>query len=254
MTPEDQARQRLMQSLQREQENRQAATLKAQEKESAAPAWRRRLQRTLRGRFTGALILSLIVLGAVGTFVVWFGLNTLDRVNMTDTIKQFCSAESNGKYSAAYQLVSTRVRQTMSESTFETASRQSHLSDCSLAQNGESAQISDNRSTVAVSYFIVTGDTTSVTESTGAMTLVRENGGWRIDHATGVAVSSLRGSAGARAAVGTVTCIPGMTWQNFCQRPAPAARRAACKVPKGSIRRPPQRARSRGHGLPILCL
>jgi len=188
VTPEDQARQRLMQSLQREQENRQAAALKAQEKESAAPAWRRRLQRTLRNRITGIVILSLIVLGAIGTGVVWFGQNTLDRVNMTDTIKQFCSAENNGKYSAAYQVVSTRVRQTMSESDFETASRQSHLSDCSLAQNGESAQIANNRSTVAVSYVIATGDSTNATESTGTMTLVRENGGWRIDHATGIAV------------------------------------------------------------------
>ncbi|HET8906553.1 MAG TPA: hypothetical protein VFN11_06275 [Ktedonobacterales bacterium] len=107
---------------------------------------------------------------------------------MTDTIKQFCSDEGNGKYSAAYQIVSTRVRQTMSESAFETASRQSHLSDCSLAQNGESAQIADNRSTVAVSYFIATGDTTSATESTGTIMLVRENGAWRIDHATGLAV------------------------------------------------------------------
>lgn len=188
MTPEDQARQRLMQSLQREQENRQAATLKAQEKESAAPAWRRRLQRTLRNRITGIVILSLIVLGAIGAGVGWFVLNSLDRVNMTDTIKQFCSDEGNGKYSAAYQLVSARVRQTMSESDFETASRQSHLADCSLAQNGESAQISNNRSTVAVSYVIATGDTTGATESTGSMTLVRENGGWRIDHVTGVAV------------------------------------------------------------------
>ena len=188
MTPEDQARQRLMQSLQREQENRQATALKAQEKESATPAWRRRLQRTLRSRITGILILSVIVLGGVGTFVIWFGQNTLDRVNLTDTIKQFCSDESNGKYSAAYQLVSTRVRQTMTESTFETASRQSHLSDCSLAQNGESAKIVDNRSTVAVSYFIATGDTTGATESVGAMTLVRENGGWRIDHVTGIAI------------------------------------------------------------------
>ena len=56
------------------------------------------------------------------------------------------------------------------------------------AQNGESAQIANNRSTVAVSYFIATGDTTGATESTGTMTLVRENGGWRIDHVTGVAV------------------------------------------------------------------
>lgn len=188
MTPEDRARQRLMQSLQREQENRQAATLKAQEKELAAPAWRRRLRRTLRSRITGILILSVIVLGGVGTFVVWFSQNTLDRVNMTDTIKQFCSDESNGTYSAAYQLVSTRVRQTMSESTFETASHQAHLAACSLSQNGESAQIADNRSTVAVSYVIATDDTTGATESTGAMTLVRENGGWRIDHVTGVAV------------------------------------------------------------------
>ena len=188
MIPEDQARQRLMQSLQREQENRQVAALRAQEKESAAPAWRRRLQRTLRSRFTGILILSVIVLGAVGTFAGWFVLNTIDRANLTDTIKQFCSDEGNGKYSAAYQFLSTRVHQTMSESTFETASRQSHLSDCSLAQNGESAQISDNRSTVAVSYFITTGDTISDTESSGAMTLVRENGGWRIDHVAGVAV------------------------------------------------------------------
>jgi hypothetical protein len=187
VTPEDQARQRLMQSLQREQENRQAAELKVQEKESAAPAWRRRLQRTLRNRITGIVILSLIVLGAIGAGIVWFGQNTLDRVNMTDTIKQFCSAEGNGNYSAAYQLVSARVRQTMSENAFETASRQSHLSDCSLAQNGESAQIADNRSTVAVSYFIATGDTTGATESTGTMTLVRENGGWRIDHVTGMA-------------------------------------------------------------------
>lgn len=116
------------------------------------------------------------------------GLSVPCSVNMTDTLKQFCSAESNGKYSAAYQLVSTRVRQTMSESTFETASRQSHLSDCSLAQNGESAKIADNRSTVTVSYFIATGDTTSATESVGAMTLVRENGVWRIDHVTGIAV------------------------------------------------------------------
>ncbi|HKW22213.1 MAG TPA: hypothetical protein VJO13_12595 [Ktedonobacterales bacterium] len=107
---------------------------------------------------------------------------------MTDTIKQFCSDEGNGKYSAAYQLVSARVRQTMSESAFETASRQSHLSDCSLAQNGESAQIANNQSTVAVSYVIATDDATSATESTGAMTLVRENGGWRIEHINGVAV------------------------------------------------------------------
>jgi len=188
VTPEDQARQRLMQSLQREQENRQATALKAQEKESATPAWRRRLQRTLRSRITGILILSVIVLGGVGTFVGWFVLNSLDRVNMTDTIKQFCSDEGNGNYSAAYQLVSARVRQTMSENAFETASRQSHLAACSLAQNGESAKIADNRSTVAVTYFMATGDTTSATESTGAMTLVRENGGWRIDHVTGVAV------------------------------------------------------------------
>jgi hypothetical protein len=188
VTPEDQARQRLMQSLQREQENRQATASKAREKEAATPAWRRRLQRTLRSRFTGVLILSLIVLGGVGRLVGWFVLNTLDRVSMTDTIKQFCSDEGNGKYSAAYQIVSTRVRQTMSESAFETASRQSHLSDCSLAQNGESAQIADNRSTVAVSYFIATGDTTSATESTSTMTLVRENGAWRIDHATDLAV------------------------------------------------------------------
>lgn len=188
MTPEDQARQRLVQSLQREQENRQAAEIKAREKESAAPKWRRRLQKTLRSRITGILILSLIVLGGVGTFVGWFVLNTLDRVSMTDTIKQFCSDEGNGKYSAAYQLVSVRVHQTMSESTFETASRQAHLADCSLVQNGESAQIADNRSTVAVSYVIATDDATSTTESTGAMTLVRENGGWRIDHVTGMAV------------------------------------------------------------------
>lgn len=107
---------------------------------------------------------------------------------MTDTIKQFCSDEGNGKYSAAYQLVSARVRQTMSESDFETASRQSHLSDCSLVQNGESAQIADNRSTVAVSYVMATDDAASTTESTGTMTMVRENGSWRIDHATGVAV------------------------------------------------------------------
>jgi hypothetical protein len=83
VTPEDQARQRLMQSLQREQENRQAAALKAQEKESAAPAWRRRLQRTLRSRITGILILSVIVLGGVGTFVIWFVLNTLDRLTLS---------------------------------------------------------------------------------------------------------------------------------------------------------------------------
>lgn len=188
MTPEDQARQRLMQSLQREQENRQATASKAREKEAATPAWRRRLQRTLRSRLTGILILSVIVLGAVGWFVGWFVQNSLDRVNMTDTIKQFCSDEGNGKYSAAYQLVSARVRQTMSESAFETASRQSHLSDCSLAQNGESAQIANNQSTVAVSYVIATDDATSATESTGAMTLVRENGGWRIEHINGVAV------------------------------------------------------------------
>jgi hypothetical protein len=107
---------------------------------------------------------------------------------MTDTVKQFCSDEGNGKYHAAYQLVSARVRQTMSESAFEAASRQSHLSDCSLAQNGESAQIADNQSTVAVSYVIATDDATGATDSSGTMTLVRENGGWRIDHATGVAV------------------------------------------------------------------
>jgi hypothetical protein len=76
----------------------------------------------------------------------------------------------------------------MSESAFEAASRQSHLSDCSLAQNGESAQIADNQSTVAVSYVIATDDATGATDSSGTMTLVRENGGWRIDHATGVAV------------------------------------------------------------------
>jgi hypothetical protein len=152
------------------------------------PSWRRTLQTLIRSRVTRMLLLSLIILGAMGTVVGFFGLNALDRVAMTDTVNRFCSAESEGNYSEAYQLVSTRVHQTLSPSAFETASRQAHLSDCSLAQNGASARITDNRSTVAVSYLVNAGKANSATDNYGTMTLVREDGGWRIDRITSAVV------------------------------------------------------------------
>lgn len=188
MSKDERDRQRLMNTLQRELEQRQAAQANARVREAAMPVWRQRLQTLLRSRLTRILLPSLIVLGIVGTFVGWFGVNALDRVNMDDTVKRFCSAEANGNYSGAYQFVSARVRQSLSSSAFETASRQSHISGCSLAQNGASAQIVDNRSIIAVSYLVNDGATNTVTDKYGSMTLVREDGGWRIDHITNSAV------------------------------------------------------------------
>jgi hypothetical protein len=130
-----------------------------------------------------AWIIVILCLAAFGSLFTFVGLHVADQLNASNTVNEFCTAEAEGNYTAAYQLLSQRMREQMSSNDLATATKSAHLTVCSLAQSPWFIPLNGNYVTVDVTYFTSVGGADGAGDL-GSMTLVREHGSWRIDAAS----------------------------------------------------------------------
>jgi hypothetical protein len=147
-----------------------------------------------RSRSNRTLAIVLGVIGAValvgcaaGTLLVISVFNAASNfVGPIAAVTQFCQDEENQDYTAAYQLLSSNVRQNYSEDQFITfsQSRDSTDGDVTACQvtSGNTPQITGSTATLSLT------DTLDASQVVGPVTLVKESGQWYLDSAD----SSLR--------------------------------------------------------------
>lgn len=136
----------------------------------------------------------IAVVLAAGILVGIFGVDFPSKFQAADAVKTFCGAETDGKYDAAHAQLSARLRSKMSASDLQQASKAVRLTGCALAVSGFTLNVSGATTTVPVAFDLLSensganggasGSGDDVETTKGAMTLVREGGGWRIDSIT----------------------------------------------------------------------
>jgi hypothetical protein len=118
----------------------------------------------------------LIGLGAAGAVVVVLLIILFAVVlpsTPSKTLDAFCNALKAQDYQTAYNQFSTRVQALGSEASFASAAGQSQIASCTHNTPVESG----NTATGSITFFSSAGQ-----QSTGAVTLVKENGTWKIDN------------------------------------------------------------------------
>ena len=148
-------------------------------KESRASRAVRRLN--LPARLVAGVIAVVL---AVSILVGIFGLDFPSKFQAVDTVKTFCGAETDGKYDAAYGLLSAHIQRRMSVDDLQRASKAARFGGCGLAKSGFTLKVSGATTTVPMEFDNVPGGGDSGGTTQGTMTLVRESGGWRIDGIT----------------------------------------------------------------------
>jgi len=137
-------------------------------------------------------VVSALILSVLFVPLGLLAFRIADNVPVFDAAKQFCVAEEQGSYSAAYDLLSDRVQQTVNETQFGVASQQTHIADCSPLQNGASFNALGSSVTLRMSYSVPVNPSSSanpapnhfVTDDQGTMRLVHDSDGWRVDAVT----------------------------------------------------------------------
>ncbi|HUY77750.1 MAG TPA: hypothetical protein VMV29_13335 [Ktedonobacterales bacterium] len=143
-------------------------------------------------------VVSGLILSVIFVPLGLLALHVADNVPVFDTAKQFCVAEEQGNYSAAYNLLSHRAQQTVNETQFGEASQQASIADCSPLQNGASFNALGSSVTLKMSYSVPVNSSSSatpapsveaapnhfVTDDQGTMRLVHDSDGWRVDAVT----------------------------------------------------------------------
>jgi hypothetical protein len=131
----------------------------------------------------GAWFIVIFVLAAFGSLFTVLGLHLADQVNANNAVGQFCAAEQDGNYTAAYHLLSQRARAQMTSSDLANATTSAHLLTCSPAQSPWFITLNGDHATISVLYLLSDGDTAG-NRDLGTIALVREYGTWRIDTAS----------------------------------------------------------------------
>lgn len=137
------------------------------------------------GRVIAGLII-LVVMAAIAVPTVIVGGATLQRLQIEDSVKQFCGAESASDYAGAYQLLSRRARAQLSRDQFASTIQQTHLLGCAADEGGLRFSVRDNQAMVHVALLIGNGTDPTGQEVGGTMTLVNEDGGWHVDGIVGL--------------------------------------------------------------------
>jgi hypothetical protein len=132
------------------------------------------------GRMIAGLVILLVV-AAIAVPVVIVGGATLQRLQIEDSVKQFCGAEAAGDYTAAYQLLSRRARAKLSQDQFAATLQQADLLGCAVDEGGLRFSVRGNQAEVHVALLIGDGTDSTGQEVGGTMTLMNEDGGWHID-------------------------------------------------------------------------
>lgn len=176
MDNQDEALRRLRQTYERERAER---ALEAQTGAIAGTAAKpgRRLPRPSRRALRW--LIALVVLAAIATPLVMVGTSYVQRLSAADTASTFCADLTKHNYTAAYGMLSHRVRQARSETQFANDVRSGHLISCDISNSNEQVVVSGNLATVPVSY--VFSDASGASAVSDPMGLVSENGGWRVD-------------------------------------------------------------------------
>ena len=118
----------------------------------------------------------LIGLGAAGVVVIAVLIILFAVVlpsTPSKTLDAFCNALKAHDYQTAYNQFSTRVQALGSEASFANAVSQSTIASCTHGTPSESG----NSATGSITFFSSAGQ-----QSTGTVTLVKENGTWKIDN------------------------------------------------------------------------
>lgn len=98
------------------------------------------------------------------------------RFGPVDTMTSFCTAEGVGEYATAYALLSKHAQQQVSLDAFTQASRNANVESCSV-NGGIPIILGGTQARLDVNYQLIGSDQIVA----GAMTFVREPGGWRVD-------------------------------------------------------------------------
>ena len=160
MDEQDQARQALMEMMRHDRAEAEAH-----------PPRKPRGRLGPRGR--AALLAAAVVIFVLAptAFLVLY-----PRFGPVDTMTAFCTAETDGDYNTAYQLLSTRARQRVSLDAFTKASQATNMMTCSVS-NGIPIIFGGTRATLDVTFDLV-GNSNGID---GTMTFAREHGQWRVD-------------------------------------------------------------------------
>jgi hypothetical protein len=120
-----------------------------------------------------AIAVVIFVLGPFAFIVIY------PRFGPVDTMTAFCTAEGDGEYETAYELLSQRAQQHLSLDVFTRTSRSATLESCSTS-GGVPFIFGGTHASLDVNYLIVS----TGSELNGTMAFVRENGAWRVDSMT----------------------------------------------------------------------
>src|SRR5690348_13383491 len=135
----------------------------------------------LPSRLVAGMIAVVVVVGIVIIpYLAVFGVDFPSKFQAVDTVKTFCGAETDGKYDAAYGLLSARIQRRMSVDDLQRASKAARFGGCGLAKSGFTLKVSGATTRVPMECDNVPGGGASGGTTQGTMTLVRESGGWRI--------------------------------------------------------------------------
>jgi hypothetical protein len=139
-------------------------------------------------------IISALILSVIFVPLGLLALHVADNLPVYDTSKQFCVNEEQGNYSVAYNLLSDRAQQSVSETAFIDSSKQASIVNCASTQNGSSFNALKSPVTLQMTYSVpvsaaagtAPGSTPNrfVTDDNGTMQLVQDPHGWRVDAVT----------------------------------------------------------------------
>ncbi len=143
-------------------------------------------------------IVSLLILAVIFVPLGLLAIHVASNLPAFDTAKQFCVDEEDGKYSDAYNLLSDRAQQTITQAYFLQSSAETQLANCAPMQNGAAFNGFSSSVTLQMTYSVpasvaaahgAIAPTSSsairyVTDDNGSMRLVHDSDGWRVDAVT----------------------------------------------------------------------
>lgn len=136
-----------------------------------------------RGRLAAVLI-ALVLLLVVGACTAQVVSGLTQQFQIVDAIKQFCIAEGSGNYAKAYGLLSTGLRERLTQEDFAAKAKDSTLAQCDLHGRGAVGlliEVQNGVTMVPVDYLVRGGPDGNDQTIEGTMRLVHEDAGWRID-------------------------------------------------------------------------
>jgi NADH:ubiquinone oxidoreductase subunit 5 (subunit L)/multisubunit Na+/H+ antiporter MnhA subunit len=123
-----------------------------------------------RGYFIALALLVLVVIAAVGTYVY------LNRSTPDKTLTTYCDALKNGDYQSAYNQLSTRAMNNLSETQF---AHEWQVLGGVRSWTERNVQEQGSAATATVTFTLGNGQTALAT-----IQLVNENGVWKVDAET----------------------------------------------------------------------